>query len=325
MVRLSAVTELPDIDNHFAEDVVDGLTNRQKQLPSKYHYDAIGSHLFEAICELPWYTITRSECALLVKKQRDIIKRLSTPATLIELGPGNGKKIGILAEGLEADGCSTAVHLVDVSETALDSARQTLARYSFVTVRWHQALYVDGLRAAMREIDVDKPIMVVFFGSNIGNFSFEAARQFLIDIRMLLRPGDSFLLGADLVKPESKLVSAYDDPLGVTSAFNCNVLARINRELDADFNLNQFIHRVVWNEKNSRVESYVVSQCEQAVCISGAGCCVRFGEGEAIWTESSQKYQPEWLEAMGKAAGFKCQEQWIESSDAFALTLFDVE
>ena len=324
MVVSQGETVSLEVDDAFAQDVVEGLTSEPKRLPSKYHYDALGSQLFEAICELPWYTITRSERALLVRECSDIISRLSTPATMIELGSGSGEKIAILADGLAAEQRPGAIHLVDISETALDLATRTLSGYASVSIFQHEATYTDGLHAAVHALDRDQSTMVLFLGSNIGNFSADAANLFLADIRSQLRPGDSFLLGADLVKPEVELVAAYDDPLGVTASFNRNLLVRINRELDADFDVAQFVHRVVWNEHDSSVESYLVSQREQTLCITGAGCCVRLAKGEAILTESAHKYEPDQIVSMGEAAGFLRGAQWIESNSAFALTLFEV-
>ena len=313
-----------EVDDALVRDVVAGLTSEPKRLPSKYHYDALGSQLFEAICELPWYTITRSERALLARERGDIIGRLGTPATMIELGGGSGEKIALLADDLAAEQRPTAIHLIDISKTALDLATRTLGGYGSVSVVQHEATYTEGLRAAVHALGHGQPAMVLFLGSNIGNLSADATNLFLANIRERLRPGDSFLLGADLVKAEADLVAAYDDPLGVTASFNRNLLVRINRELDADFDVAQFVHRVVWNAHDSSVESYLVSQREQTVCITGAGCCIRLSEGEAIWTESSRKYEPEQIVSMGEAAGFRRCAQWIESSAAFALTLFEV-
>ena len=307
----------------LARDVFEGLTGRPKRLPAKYLYDALGSRLFEAICELPWYPITRGERALLARERGAILERLDDPATLIELGGGDGEKLAVLAAGLAERGRAATVHLVDISETALARASRAVARYPSVAVRGHRAAYAEGLRAAVAALDPDRSAMVLFLGSNIGNLAPGEADRFLAAIRAALRPGDSLLLGADLVKPERDLLLAYDDPLGVTASFNRNLLVRLNRELDADFELDRFEHRVVWNARESRVESYLVSRAEQTVCIPAAGCCVRFDEGEAIWTESSYKYRPDDVVELGGRAGFARGAQWIEPDAAFALTLFE--
>ena len=329
MTGLEAVSDRPGTapqtgpDEALVRDVVEGLTSRPKRLATKYHYDALGSHLFEAICELPWYPITRGECALLTRERDAILARLADPATLIELGGGNGEKLAILAAGLVEQDRAATVHLIDISETALAQASRAVARQPLVTVRGHCASYADGLRAAVAELEPGRPAMVLFLGSNIGNLAPDEADRFLAAIRAALRPGDSLLLGTDLVKPEPDLILAYDDPLGVTAAFNRNLLVRLNRELDADFELGQFAHRVVWNARESRIESHLVSQVEQTVCLQAAGCCVRFAEGETIWTESSHKYRPDDVVDMAARAGLAYRAQWIERDAAFALTLFD--
>lgn len=324
MVFSSDESPALQVESSLLRDIVEGLSSEPKQLPSKYHYDALGSQLFEAICELPWYTITRSERTLLMQKRDEIISRLATPATMIELGAGSGEKIAILVDGLATDQRQTVIHFIDISKTALELATRTVGGYPLVSVVQHEETYTDGLGAAVHALGSDHSAMVLFLGSNIGNISADEAALFLADIRSQLRPGDTFLLGADLVKPEADLIAAYDDPLGVTASFNRNLLVRINHELDADFDVTQFTHRVVWNAHDASVESYLVSERDQTVCITEAGRCVRLSAGEAILTESSHKYEPDQVVSMGEAAGFRRGAQWIESSAAFALTLFEV-
>ncbi len=307
----------------LARDVVEGLARSSKQLPSKYLYDALGSQLFEAICELPWYKITRGERALLEREHAAITSRMGDPASLIELGGGSGEKLAILIDGLVAGGRAVRVHLVDISPTALELSHRTLSRHASVSLSRYEMAYLAGLDAAVAGLD-EGPAMVLFLGSNVGNLASAEAAGFLCDIRAPLRAGDLFLLGADLIKPEAEMVLAYDDPLGVTAAFNLNLLARLNRELDGDFDLEQFEHRVIWNAHESRVESFLVSRTEQTVCLAAAGCCVRLAEGEAIWTESSHKYERAQVRAMGETAGFGVCDQWIDPDSGFALTLFDV-
>lgn len=304
-------------------DAVEGLCARPKRLPAHCLYDTLGSRLFEAICELPWYPITRAERALLARERETIMARLGTPAALIELGGGNGEKLAILVEGPAARRRPAAAHLIDVSQTAIESARRTLASWPGVTVRGHRGTYADGLRAAAAELEPGQSAMALFLGSNIGNLDADEAGRLLAEIAAVLRPGDSLLLGADLVKPERDLLLAYDDPLGVTAAFNRNLLVRLNRELDADFAVERFAHRVVWNAAASRVESHLVSQSAQTVRLGAAGCSIRFAQGETIRTENSYKYLPEEIAALGAGAGFALREQWVEPDAAFALTLFD--
>lgn len=313
-----------DLRRELATDVARDLRTRPRQLQSKYFYDALGSHLFEAICQLPWYKITRAEHALLERFGGEILAPLAGLTTLVELGCGSGVKLALLAERLRRPTRSVLVHLVDVSSTALALSTRTLGRLPHVAVVGHQAPYVEGLRDACRRRAPRGPMLVLFLGSNIGNFHPPVADAFLASVRAVLRPGDGFLLGADLVKPERDLLLAYGDPLGITAAFNKNVLVRLNRELDADFELDAFAHVPRWNDVASRMESYLVSRRAQRVRIPGAGMVVRFAADEPIWTESSYKYEAAEIVERGLAAGLRTLRQWIEPDARFALTLFGV-
>ena len=309
----------------FAEDVRRDLSLSPKQIQSKYLYDALGSCLFEAISRLPWYRITRAEGRLLSRWASQAVETLADPLTLVELGCGSGEKISMVAEALRSRRRTVSVHLIDISPTALEQSERTLNRFEHVSVVGHRATYEEGLRRAAAHRSGRGTMFVLFLGSNIGNFDSPAAHDFLSEIRRALRPGDALLLGADLVKPRSELLLAYDDPLGVTAAFNKNLLARMNRELLADFDLAAFDHRAVWSPGHNRVEMRLVSRRAQEVSIRRAAMTVRFEPEEFIWTESSYKYTPEQVVAMGAAAGFRSLEQWIESDARFALTLFLAE
>lgn len=305
----------------FAREVAEGLACEPRQLPTRYLYDALGSQLFEAICELPWYKITRGEQQLLETHASSIMRDYGPVDAVVELGSGSGIKLSTLLAG--AEGRDVDVHLIDVSPTALAQSALNLSRHPAVTVVPHQAPYEVGLREALARTSEAGPSMVLFLGSNIGNLAAHDAGRFLAEMYARCRAGDRLLLGADLVKPEGELLLAYDDPLGVTAAFNKNLLERLNRELDADFDLEEFTHRVVWNPDASRIEVYLESAADQLVCIRGAGCCISLRDGERIWTESSYKYDPEGIVSMGAAAGFTRRAQWIEDDAKFALTLFE--
>lgn len=309
--------------SEFARDVRRDLALRPKQLQSKYLYDALGSQLFEAICRLPWYRITEAESTLLERNARGIIAALEDPTTIVELGGGSGEKLAILANVLEDLRRRVQVHLVDISATALGLSERTLARFARVSFVGHRSTYEAGLRRVAAGRNSGGTMMVLFLGSNIGNFDRSEASDFLRDIRASLRAGDVLLLGADLVKAEADLLLAYDDPLGVTAAFGKNLLVRLNRELEGEFDLDRFDHRAVWNAEASRVEMHLVSRGEQEVRIPGAACTVHFAEGEWIWVESSYKFQPDEVVALGEAAGFWCRDQWVEPHTRFALTLFE--
>ena len=308
----------------FAEEVRRDLSMRPRQLQSKYLYDALGSSLFEAICRLPWYKITRAERELLETRAAEIVAALPRRLAFVELGGGNGEKLGILLEEFVRRGKRASVHLIDISEAALEQSEQRLSRWEHVSVVGHRATYEEGLREAAGRRPPGEHWLVLFLGSNIGNFDPPAAEDFLRQIRAALRPGDFLLLGADLVKPVEELELAYDDPLGVTAAFNRNLLARMNAELGADFDLEGFAHRAVWNPTASRIEMHLVSRRAQTVRIPEAGVTVRFRAGEWIWTESSYKYDSPGARRMGEAAGFATRTQWIEPEARFALTLFEV-
>jgi L-histidine N-alpha-methyltransferase len=295
----------------FAEEVRYYLTLSPRQLPSRYLYDALGSALFDAICELPWYAVTRSEMRLLQSHAREILDAMRPLARIIELGAGNGRKL----ETLLASGAPAA------RPQEVRTAADALNGFANVRMHRHEATYEAGLqRLATARRSAQRSLML-FLGSNIGNFDPPAASALLLQIRAALQPGDGFLIGADLVKPEPELLLAYDDPLQVTAAFNRNLLVRMNRELDADFDLNAFVHRAVWNGDESRVEMHLVSTRAQRVVIRAAPLVLSLDNGEAIWTESSYKYEPQTLIRQLQAAGFGVQKQWVDQTARFALTL----
>jgi L-histidine N-alpha-methyltransferase len=322
MIETSAAAPPAEAVADFAEDVRRDLALSPKQIQSKYLYNALGSCLFEAICRLPWYRITRAEGRLLSRWAEPMVASLPDPVSFVELGSGSGEKVAMLAEALRSRRRSVSIHLVDISPTALELSERTLGRLEHVSVVGHRATYEEGLRHAANLRSAGVTMLVLFLGSNIGNFDPPAAHDFLSQIRGALRPGDALLLGADLVKPEDELLLAYDDPLGVTAAFNKNLLVRMNRELLADFDLKSFDHRAVWNAPQSRVEMHLVSRRAQEVAISRAGCGVSFDRGEHIWTESSYKYSIEEIVERGERAGFRSREQWVDGDARFALTLF---
>ena len=304
----------------FAAEVCEYLQRTPRQLPSRFLYDDLGSALFETICRLPWYRITRSESALLARHARSILRPLTRPITLAELGCGSGDKLATLVA--HSGELFPLVELIDISPAALDMATYRLTAIGIQKIRPHQATYEDGLQRLARRRLANGSMLVLFLGSNIGNFDPPVARDLLVRIRGTLRPGDGPLLGTDLVKPERELLLAYDDPLQVTAAFNRNLLRRINDELGGSFDLDGFGHRAMWNRDERRVEMHLVSLREQHVRIDAAGFDVTFGRDEWIWTESSHKYEPAQVLGEGLAAGFGRGEQWIDESARFALTRF---
>jgi L-histidine Nalpha-methyltransferase len=320
--RLRGGSQMPALAEEFASDVDYYLKLSPRQLPSRYLYDGLGSALFDAICELPWYRVTRAEGRLLESHSRAVFAHLDRMSTITELGPGNGDKLRRFIEiGRRAAGQRLTLHLIDVSRSALTAAARTLSVLDDVVIVTHEAPYDVGLRTVGREHPRAERALVVFLGSNIGNFDRPDAAAFLSMIRAALGDGGALLIGADLVKPERELLLAYDDPLGVTAAFNRNLLVRINRELGGNFDVEAFQHRALWNRSESRVEMHLVARSAQQVRIEAAGLDVAFEPDEPIWTESSYKYQPEEIVGMLDAAGFRTVSQWINEADRFALTL----
>jgi L-histidine Nalpha-methyltransferase len=309
-------------DPRFAADVHYYLSLDPRQLPSHYFYDALGSALFEAICELPWYRITRAEMRLLARSAGRIAAA-GPFTTLVELGPGSGQKMLTLLESDDFQESALDVHLIDVSARALTVARETLASVNDVRVVTHEAPYEVGLAQATAERRRGGRALALFLGSNIGNFDPPGADAFLRGLHASLGRRDALLIGADLAKPAEELVLAYDDPLGVTAAFNRNLLVRINQELGGDFDVSAFGHRAIWNQAESRVEMHLVSLRRQAVSIPGADLAFSMEAGETIWTESSYKYEPAQIVAMLARSGFRLVEQWIDADDRFALTLVE--
>ena len=292
-----------------------------RQLPSRFLYDTLGSTLFDAICHLPWYQVTRAELGLLRRHAMQIGQLFLAGGRIVELGCGNGEKLETLLTHANAYGVHA--HLIDLSEAALARAVQALTPLgrSDVRVTTHQATYEDGLLNLPAAVEM--PTVVVLLGSNIGNFDAPGAAAFLGLIRASLHSRDYLLLGADLVKPERELLLAYDDPLGVTAAFNKNLLLRMNTQLGADFVIDRFVHRAVWNRNASRVEMHLVSLSSQEVVVAGSRLRFRLEEGETIWTESSYKFTPEGIRDAVEPTGFVQRNQWIDERARFALTLFE--
>lgn len=308
--------------SEFAIDVRRGLSQPRRTLPARYFYDALGSLLFEAICRLPWYPITRAESALIDRYAGEMVGRVPGLDRLVELGCGSGDKVARLAGALAPRERAYEVHLVDVSAQALELSEGALSRLPSVTAVAHCAAYEAGLRAATEAPGPRGPTLVLFLGSNIGNFDPPAARRLLSEIRAALRPGDGLLLGADLVRAEADLLLAYADPLGVTAAFNKNVLLRMNAELGADFDLTAWDHRAAWNADAARIEMHLVSRARQRVRVPAAEVDVEFAPGETIWTESSYKYTPASIAALGRDVGLRSAAQWIDPEAHFSTTLF---
>jgi L-histidine N-alpha-methyltransferase len=294
-----------------------GLTATPKYLPPKWFYDAQGSALFEKITELPEYYPTRAERSIL-RAAAGEIAAISGAATLVELGSGSSEKTRLLLDALRDRGTLRQYVPVDVSESALLAAGDALAAE-------YPSLAVDAI-ASDFEVNLglpaaDGPRLVAFLGSTIGNMAPEQRAAFLSRIRLQLRPGDSLLLGTDLVKDPAVLVAAYDDTAGVTAAFNKNVLAVLNAELGADFDLDAFDHVSVWDPEAEWIEMRLRSAADQEVRVPALGLTVPFAAGEEMRTEISAKFRRSGVERELAAAGFTLRSWWTDEAAQFGLSL----
>jgi L-histidine Nalpha-methyltransferase len=304
----------------FAEDVRSGLSSRgQKELYSKYLYDEVGSALFEAITVLPEYGLCRAGARLLRRYSHDLAQRLKRPSVVIELGSGTGSKTRWILSELASRKPITYCP-IDISESALHHCWRELSQIDSVNVVPIAESYLNGLQQAVRVRPTGTTLLVLFLGSTIGNFDPDRAEAFLSDVRQLLMPGDVFFVSTDLQKETSRMILAYDDPAGVTAAFNLNLLARINRELNGNFVLSQFRHEARYNEKEHRIEMHLRSQADQTVAI-GPDFTVRLKRGETIWTESSYKFRCEDVVRLAQRTGFVCETQWVDEEWPYSQNL----
>ncbi|HEX8493878.1 MAG TPA: L-histidine N(alpha)-methyltransferase [Pyrinomonadaceae bacterium] len=305
----------------FADDVRRGLLSQPKHLFPKYFYDELGSQLFEAICLLPEYYLTRAENEILKRYADEIIQSVEGHKTLLEMGSGSASKTRLVIEALLRRQSDLHFIPVDISASQLEnSSRFLLQSYPRLRITAYASDYYDGL-AALRDTERGRTL-ALFLGSNIGNFDAEEARTFLRALRSVLNSGDALLLGADLRKRKDVLEAAYDDALGITAAFNLNLLSRINREFDADFNIRAFKHYVEYNEAVGRVEVYIESLREQRVALRKLDMEVSFTAGERIHTENSYKYDLGGLSTLATETGFTRARTWLDEREQFSSNLF---
>lgn len=308
----------------FAAEVRDGLTHApQKELPSKYLYDEVGSALFEVITVLPEYGVTRSEERLLTRYAGEIVDALPADVSVAELGSGSGRKTRRILEALsrKRPTSPTSYSPIEISRTALQLCRRELADIERISIVGYERDYLAGLAEVSRNRASGEQLLVLFLGSTIGNFARLAATRFLRDIRAMLQPGDTLLLGTDLVKPVDTLLAAYDDKIGATAAFNLNLLARINRELDGNFDLGAFEHVARFNPDARSIEMHLRAKTRVDAHVGAASLAVALEAGETIWTESSHKYHADEIPAIAADAGFACVQQWVEKEWGFAESL----
>src|SRR6266853_773436 len=304
----------------FAADVRRGLSASPKHLFPKYLYDALGSRLFDAICHVDEYYPTRAEGEILTQHADEIVAGIPECRTLIELGSGSADKTRSVIEALLRNQTELLFVPVDISASALEkSSRALLAAYPALRIEAYAADYLAGL-AAMQPLP-DSPALILFLGSNIGNFEKAEALTFLRAIRRMLRPGDALLLGADLKKDRATLEAAYNDALGVTRAFIVNELARINRELGGNFDLWAFGLRSVYNEAAGCVEVFLESLRSQSVTIRRLDLTISFAAGERMHMENSYKYSVNDLARMATESGFELTSTWLDDQKRFSSSL----
>ena len=296
-----------------------GLLASEKRLHSSLLYDDLGSTLFEAITHLAEYEVARADTALLHAHRGEALSMLAGPVEIVELGPGHGRKARLLIEGLGTLQPRTHFVAVDVSASALAACQRHVEQLANVDVSTVEATFIEGLcraprRAARR--------LVAFLGSNLSNFDRRDSLQFLRDVRNTLLPGDTLLLSADLEKPAWRLLPAYDDALGVTAAFNRNLLQRLDREYGANFELSGFAHEVRWNAPHRRIEMHLRSLRKQRVIVPRLEIEIDFAEDETIWTESSHRFSIDELYAWGAEARLECTKTWVDRDWPLALVLF---
>jgi L-histidine Nalpha-methyltransferase len=306
----------------FAADVRQGLTGERKSLPPRWFYDELGSSLFDTICFLPEYYVLRAEAEVLVSRVHEIVDALGVHARLIELGSGSARKTRILLDAITARQRALEYVPVDVDAAMLErSGRDLLTDYPALRVT---AICGDFTRPSVPLASLSRPLgrtVVLFLGSTIGNLEPDQAAAMLGDLRSALHPGDALLLGADLRKDPSILEPAYNDALGVTAAFNLNLLQRINRELGGDFDLAAFDHHAFYDRIRGRIEMHLLSRSRQTVRIEALHLDVHFDAGESIHTENSYKHDEQSIGALAAGSGFAVQRTWTDSRKWFADVL----
>jgi L-histidine Nalpha-methyltransferase len=304
----------------LAEDVRKGLAAQPKRFLPKYFYDELGSQLFEAICLLPEYYLTRAENEIFQRYAGEIAGSVDGHVTLVEMGSGSASKTRAIIEALLRRQSGLLFMPVDISASALESSSRILLQsYPPLKIEAYAADYFAGLAELGKK--PRQRTLALFLGSNISNFDLEEALRFLRALRSVLRTGDALLLGADLKKDPAILEAAYNDSLGVTSAFNLNVLARINRELGGSFDLRAFRHHAFYNEPMGRIEIYIQSLADQTVRIEKLDLEVEFAAGELIHTENSYKYDLAGIARLARETGFECSRTWLDSQERFSSNL----
>lgn len=296
-----------------------GLLAPQKTLPSSLLYDELGSVLFEAITHLPEYEVARADARVLSEHARDVMPLLDGRVDVVELGPGHGRKARLVLAEVQRTQPEVDFIAIDVAAAALEGCKRQLEDLREVKVTCVEDTFLGGLRRAPR---FAPRRLVLFLGSNLSNFDRRESLAFFNDVRATMQPGDALLLSADLEKPAARLLPAYDDALGVTAAFNRNLLVRLNREFGANFDVRLFAHEARWNAEARRIEMHLKATRACEVAIPGLELSLRFVENETVWTESSHRFTVDELQAWGRTARFATAACWVDAAWPLALTLF---
>jgi len=306
------------IEKTFAEEISSSLSRDSKFINPKFFYDKKGSDLFEKICSTPEYYPTRTEISILKKLKNELPTFLDDDFRLVELGSGSSVKTRLLLDILTSQN-NMEYFPIDISEILAESSEQLLHDYENLTITGIIDTYEGGLEF-LRTYDKKKNL-IIFLGSSFGNFSPIDGYKFLEKVYSTMKPGDLFLIGLDLVKEKEILESAYNDSQKITAEFNLNVLSRINNELDADFNLNNFSHHAIYNQKDQRIEMYLKSLSEQSVVISKSNLELIFNKDELIHTEYSHKYRLSEIHDLLDDVGFELKHTWLDEKNHFSLSL----
>jgi len=307
------------IEKTFAEDISFSLDRNSKFISPKFFYDKKGSDLFETICTLPEYYPTRTEIQILKNLQNELPSFIDKSFRIVELGSGASVKTRLILDIFTKSQSRTEYFPIDISEILTESSEQLLRDYDSLHITGIIDTYEGGLEF-LKNYD-DKKNLIVFLGSSFGNFSPSDGKEFLEKINSTMKSGDLFLIGLDLVKDFKILESAYNDSQGITAKFNLNVLSRINDELDADFNLNNFSHHSIYNQEDQRIEMYLKSLVNQSVIISKSNLSINLEKNELIHTEYSHKYTLEQIKSLLENIGFKINHVWLDDKTYFSLTL----
>lgn len=307
-------------EESFAEAVAAGLAERPRRIPCRFLYDERGSKLFEEICELPEYYLTRAEREILLERADRIAGRFDRPIVLAELGSGSSAKTRLVIEACLARHGGLRYLPVDISRSMLEaSSIELLERYASLEIR----AIASELRAGLHHVgrETSHPKLILWLGSSVGNLARDEAAAFLDRVRRAMTPADALLIGIDLRKGRAVLESAYDDAAGVTARFTLNLLERMNRELGARFDARAFRHQAVYNEDEGRVEIRIVSLRRQRVAIERLELELDLQRGEGIHAEDSFKYSLAEIDALASAAGMRVEERWLDGGARFSLNL----